>query len=397
MTLLLQDKERSTGEAALGQATENGQHAKARKDLRESLLNPDGFSLNTIVNWPDPAISGKARDEVRRALEHADVFLPVYNQQETVGLTIDYAMNQHGIPPERITAVNCSDAHDRSGEIMVEKGIKPIEQWDMLKNVMDIDRFKDLCQVNDIRDLRGKGLTMFTGYLHRYLLKQQGLSPSASTHVIQTDTDIANMGAGPEKWDPLSYFAYFILRNHPDVHYLKAAKVGRNNEPFYVFNNALGAFGSHGLKYKEDLNKDIWPLTGEYGFNRQFPEEQVVYPSGYPIEMLMNMRRAELNCLWKQVSIPEARRDGQNDWNKEIPMYADIQRMMLLVLGTRKQLDELSLDDLRTINGIIAEDHVTYVHDTKQVVPANPKALRASRLMGSIPQLQKAGIIYSGK
>lgn len=388
----------ATGEAAMGVMDGNGRVTEARRSMEASLLNPQNFSLNTLMNWPENGIRTEVRDDVRRTLDRVDIFLPVYNQEQTIGRTIDYVTNQHGIPPERITCIDCSEPHDRSGEILRSHGIHPLDQWQVLNDLVDKDRFFELCQVNGFRDLRGKGLTMFAGYLHRFMRHQQGIDKRPyDSHVIQTDTDIGNIGTGPMQWDPLSYFAYFGLRKHPDLHYFKAAKVGRNNEPFYVFNNAVTAFGEHGMNYKQDLSTDIWPLTGEYGYKRQFPEREVVYPSGYPIEMLMNMRRAELKCLWRQVAVPEARKDGQNDWNKEIPMYADIMRMIMVVMQTGKTLDQLSLEDIRAINEKVAKDDITFVHDTMRVTPVDPKPLRVSRLMGSIPLLQREGIIYSGK
>ncbi len=381
----------------------NGRVTEAQKEMNASLLNAENFSLNTLYNWRGNGIQAEIREHVAGALENVDVFLPVYNQQETLSRTLDYVMKQHKIPPEQITAVNCSDPHDKSGDILEQYGIQAVDQWKTLQDLVDVEKLKDLCQINDLRDIRGKGLTMFTGYLHRYMLHQQGLDKRPyNRHVIQTDTDIGNIGTGPEEWDPLSYFAYFGLRKEPNLDLIKASKVGRNNEPFYVFNNAISALGPWGKKLKPGLSKDIWPLTGEYGFKRSFPETQVVYPSGYPIEMMMNARREELSLFWRQVATPEARRDGQNDWNKEIPMYADIQRMMMAIgmqisLKGYGNMGNLTLQDIQAINQNVAEDDLTFVHDTTKVVPVTAKPLRVSRLIGNIPNLLREGVIYSGR
>ncbi len=386
---------RSTGESALG-VNDGVDITQAAQDAKDSLLNPNGYSLNNTMNWPTPDVGHSIQDTVRKNLERVLVFLPVYNQQETIGTTLDYVLDQHQIPPERVIAVNCSDNGDKSGEILAQRGVKALDQWKVLNDAVNIDRLKGLLHINDIREVRGKGLTMFAGYLDKHL-KGDSAYPD-HTHIIQTDTDIGNIGTGLNKWDPLSYFSYYALQQDPSIEYFKAAKVGRNNEPFVVFNNSLDAFGAHGREYKRDLCKDIWPLTGEYGFRKGFAEQDIVYPSGYPIEMFINMRRAEMQLRWKQVSMPEPRLDGQNDWNKETPMYADIQRMMIMVLSRVRQLADLTEEDIYDINSKISFIRETaYIHNTKEVQAPVPKPLRASRLLGSIPQLQKLGIVYSGK
>lgn len=353
-----------------------------QEHARQFLLNTSGEHLPQGLT-----------DDIRRAIARISVLLPVYNQKRTIGPTIQYLTDELHIPPAHITAASCST--DGSNDVMRELGVEVLDQYRTFRDLVHEAKFLEIMGASSLADLRGKGLTMFTGHLHRVL---QG-SSERDGYVLQTDTDIENIGSGPGEWNPIGYFANAITQ-HPQIDTLKAAKNGRNNQPMHIFLNTWPLYGEHGADYQRQLGGDRWLLTGEYGW-RESLTECLRWATGYAIEMTLNISKTDLALRNYQVNIPETRNDAQNSMTKETVMYSDIQRLILGILLTRKRLHDLSLSEIAALNQRLDGYLTFYCFETDEnpgpdARPNDVTRIKPSRIIPDIQTLQREGIVYSG-
>lgn len=360
-----------------------------KRRSEESLLNPEGHVLRPLQRHD-------AKDIMQYISTRCRLLLPVYNQERDIGRTLQY-LQDIGVPAEHIVASSCST--DDSDRIIQDHGVGVIPQYTFLENALDLERFLELMKADNLKQLRGKGLTMFAGHLQNVL---QGKAADPNTFTLQVDTDIQNVGIHANEWDPVTYFSKY-LHKHPDIDAIKAAKNGRNNQPMHITINTLGNIHPVGLHYKNSVNMDRWILTGEYGWNSKYTD-QLRWATGYAIETVLAMSQTDLGMKRRQVEIPQPRVDGQNLLTKETVMYGDIQATAIEVVRTGKRLHELSLSDIGDINQRRADQSkdeayapwVAFEKDENpgpQGMPNRPTPIEFSRLIPDIETLLREKIV----
>jgi hypothetical protein len=352
-----------------------------------SLLNSEGASLEQLIGGDIQGL----RKFIRRRLH---VVLPVYNQKATIGHTIDY-LQSAGVDLANVTAASAST--DGSDDIMKAKGVEVVDQYAFLKQALDLDRFLALMHVNNLKELRGKGLTMFAAHLKRVLDERE----KQSNWTVQVDTDITNIGTKEGEWDPVSYFGH-ALQDDNSVGAIKAAKNGRNNQPTHIFLNTLADDGELGEHYQR-IAMDRWVFTGEYGW--QSPEtERLRWSTGYSIETILAASQLDLGLKRRQVNIPQDRIDGQNLLSKETVMYTEILATLRRIVRFGRSLHEMNLHELDVFNGAQqgSDSKVIWMMAEKdeepgpEATPNIPVTVKRSRLIPDIKTLLEEGIVHRG-
>lgn len=378
---------------------------RLREEYSDSLLNQDGKSISDL--------NEQTRSQIQKNLEQCQILLPVYNQEDCVGSVLDYLIHQLGISPENILATSCSN--DGSDDIIRKYGVELLEQWKALPQLIDRQKFLNLMKANNLSELRGKGLTMLTMYLH---LSAEGRLKK-DQYIIESDSDIVNMGTGtyqmsqgePEKaYDPVSFFAWAIemckeMNTQADV--LKVAKNGRDNGPIHSYYNILAMLNEVGAHYQKHVNKKKWPLTGEWAWLLKEKDkipllEKFVLATAYSIETTLNMSYADMmaneEVILKQINIPEKRLDGSNLQSKDNVMFACIGRSILMVIQNRKKITELGIPDFHMLNEQaeqtppIMSCQELDENPGPNLVPNDVLNVQQDRLIPPIHMLKKEGI-----
>jgi len=360
-------------------------------DSKASLLNQDGQTVH--------ALGDGFRAEMRDVLDNMHILLPAYNQENTVGNTLGYLTEGLGLSPDQITVA--SNSTDRTDGIARNFGVDVLQLKDLFDEyIADPDRFLELMQADNMKQLRGKGMNMFLGHLYGFMTGKR----KPHELIAQVDTDISNIGVDSDKWDPITYFAW-AAHMKKDLGAVKAAKNGRNNQPIHIGMNQWPIMGEQGEFYQQKVGVERWPLTGEYGWKGDVTEK-LRWASGYAVEMILNLSMADIAAdggLKKyQIEIPEPRIDGQNPLTKETVMYSDILRATGAVVMSNKKLKDLSLDEIQVMNKRL-QGHKTYVMDEKDSNPgpaAHPNEVRvveASRIIPDFNTLALNGFLKKGR
>lgn len=358
-----------------------------RVDSKNSLLNQEGQTVH--------ALGDGFRQDLRDVLDNMHILLPAYNQEGTIGRTIGYLTEGVGLSPEQITVA--SNSTDKTDSIARASGVDVLQLKDLFDEyIANPDQFFELMQASDLKQLRGKGMNMFLGHLYGYMTGKR----KPHELIVQVDTDITNIGAESDKWDPVTYFAW-AAQMKKDLMAVKAAKNGRNNQPIHIGMNTWPVIGEEGEFYQQKVGVERWPLTGEYGWKGEVTE-RLRWASGYAVEMVLNMSQADAGINKYQIEIPEPRIDGQNPLTKETVMYSDILRTTAGILRTDKRLKDLTLFDIQDLNRRL-QGHKTYVMDEKDSNPgpaAHPNDVRvieSSRIIPDFNTLALHGFLKNGR
>lgn len=361
---------------AFPQAAADEQELMAlRSASRSSLLNQRGQAIN--------ALGDNLRGELAGVLGDMHVLLPAYNQERTMDGTLDYLVHQVGLDPDQVTV--SSNSTDRTDAIAIGHDVEVLRLDDVLdEHLADKDRFLELLHADDLKQLRGKGLNMLAGHLHRFMT--QKMKPHEL--IVQVDTDIENIGIGDDRWDPVTYFAWAAYQRK-NLQAIKAAKNGRNNQPIHIMTNTWPIMGEQGGFYQQKVGVERWPLTGEYGWKGDVTS-RLRWATGYAVEMILNMSQADNGLERYQIEIPEKRIDGHNPLTKETVMYSDIGRATQGVIMTGKKLSELSLQEIAALNKRLT-GHKMYVMDEVDSNPgpaANPNDVRTVESSRIVPDFE---------
>lgn len=366
--------------------------AAARERLNQSssrtLLNQEGAQLRPL--------NGKALEIEQYLRTKLQILLPVYNQEADIGRTLSYLTNQLGIPPENIVA--SSGSTDRSDQIIEGFGVEVLDQYKTLEKYVDMPKFLELTKADNLKQLRGKGLTMLAGHIHQVMSGRT----SENKFMLQTDTDIKNIGTGENQWDPVTYFAHYLQEN-PGIDAIKASKNGRNNQPMHIFFNILPTVDARVGQHYQSVARDRWVLTGEYGW-RSDHTSRLRWSTGYAIETVLAMSQTDLDLDRRQVEMPQPRTDGANLMTKETVMYTDIQRTATEIVRTGKTLHELSVSEIAGINerrreqmnDIIWLCHEKDANPGPDAMPNEATQIQPGRLIPDIDTLIREKVIYSG-
>ncbi|MCC7197676.1 hypothetical protein IT413_05815 [Candidatus Peregrinibacteria bacterium] len=360
---------------------------RLRAASRNSLLNQEGQTVH--------ALGDNFRNELRGVFDDMHVLLPAYNQEGTIGRTLGYLTEGIGLSPEQITVA--SNSVDRTDVIARDFGVDVLQLQDLFDEyIADPDRFMELMQADNMKQLRGKGMNMFLGHLYGFMTGKR----KPHELIVQVDTDISNIGADHDKWDPVTYFAW-AASQRKNLQAVKAAKNGRNNQPIHIMMNTWPLMGEEGEFYQQKVGVERWPLTGEYGF-RGDVASRLRWASGYAVEMVLNMSQADAGLNKYQIEIPEQRIDGQNPLTKETVMYSDIGRATQGIIMTGKKLQDLTLPEIQALNRRL-QGRKTYVMDEKDSNPgpaAHPNDVRvveASRIIPDFNTLAKSELLKNGR
>lgn len=358
-----------------------------RAESKRSLLNSDGQTIH--------ALGDGFRSEMRDVLDDMHVLLPAYNQEGTVGRTLGYLTEGVGLSPDQITVA--SNSTDRTDVIARDFGVDVLQLKDLFDEyIANPDQFLELMQATDMKQLRGKGMNMFLGHLYGYMTGKR----KPHELIVQVDTDISNIGAESDKWDPITYFAW-AAHMKKDLQAVKAAKNGRNNQPIHIGMNTWPIMGEEGEFYQKKIGVERWPLTGEYGWKGDVTN-RLRWASGYAVEMILDMSQADAGIKKYQIEIPEPRIDGQNPLTKETVMYSDILRATAAVIKTDKKLKDLTLPEIQDLNRRL-QGHKTYVMDEKDSNPGpaahanDVRVIEASRIIPDFNTLAAHGFLKNGR
>lgn len=364
-------------------------------------------------------------DEQRLIRDESIYVIPAYNEgirdaqgNAPIEASLRY-LREHGVPPERVTVMNCADKpEDKTGEIARAYGVNEAVQSRVISALVDKDKLLDLMQSHKIP--YGKGLTLTTASAH--LLETGVIGPhnENDTHVVYLDADPQDYGIG--KYDPLSNFARLRVQGGES---LKPAKSRRNNQPVYVGWNAAAVHGPNARFYQERIGRIQWQLSGEMSRTGRAIKSLAMH-TGYPVETTMNMSDAELHLRFMQYADGPLRSDGNNPLEKETVMYTQILRTVGAIIGHQRagmlmraaangrgalsmsailksadnqpwtRLIDFEADDVRAVNGTLAEPMAILVPNEKGGVPQTSVDVVQPfehRLLGTMTMLSRERIV----
>lgn len=301
-----------------------------------------------------------------------------------------------------ITVIN-----DGSDDIAIDTvrrfDLEPVDRNAILEAV-DWGRLLDVLHLDAIP--RGKGTTVFAGYLYTYGQNEYGPGENPKW-IIQHDAELAV----DSQFTNIDYIGAAMTMATDATRHIKIAKAGRNNEIVMSHIAGLGHTASllraQGLHEQAQRAMDLhnrlqrykWILTGQFGLRM---EEAMNRPfgTGYLEEILTATFVEDTAAVdgtdpLLQVVNRKPCPDGLNSYIKELIMMQKICAALTTMTFFGKPTNEWTINDVATVNGTMTTD-INTVMIPDHEGPMETQIVPNERVIPSVTQLVSAGIVKEG-
>jgi hypothetical protein len=392
---MLRESQNRMASASIDQATE---------DIRQNFYNYDCET--------DMILDADLRPQIEAALKSGKYrcIMPMYRDMAAVE-TVKYMIECLG-DPKNVIIVNGGSPEDEVARVVAGMGADVLQVGD-IRRLIPRDKFYDLLcwderdKEGNVKIPVGKGMSIF--WLHLYDEVVRDALPE-ETVTLQIDSDITNIGAAPDKYNPLYYLAVPWVVD-PDKKYVhtKTSSPGRNNEPMMPPRNALQALEDAGIglagTYARFTQRLKWMLTGEFAFGNRSSIRNMPHSSGYGAETILGMYLSLLGAKGlgdtAQTAIRIPRLDASNTYEKEYIMYDQLAYLLFALtikpngqggLDIMPPVDSLGIENVKEINARMAKrDYFTVLGEDDG--PCRVISTVNDRIIPSIETLVRGGYI----
>jgi hypothetical protein len=331
------------------------------------------------------------------------LIIPFKEKRDTIKFLLKYIEKKY----PKLLVIIINDESDKKIVSEVKKFKQPliIEKNEILEAI----NWKKLIHILNLGRLpKGKGTTIFAGYLFIYLFFKN----EKNKWIFHTDADINN----PEKFKPLEYLTYGIL-HYPEALQIKIAQGGRNNECNMAIRNSLvilkdinkiiqSSIGEiisiRAYDLFKKLSKYKWILGGTFALPIEIAFDKP-FATGYLEEMLTCAFVEDLSQKTKkptvQISNPNFCRDTPNDFLKENIIVQSTGNFVLTLLLASKKIYEWDLSYISWINKNLLNKEKDMVFIPPKNVHKNVITIKVTqeRILPSINMLFKNDLIITEK
>jgi hypothetical protein len=311
------------------------------------------------------------------------LIIPLKEKRDTIKFLLKYIEKRYS----KLKIMIINDESDKKIINEVKKFKQPIIiNKNEILEIIDWKRLLPILNLNKIP--KGKGTTIFAGYLFLYLFFKN----DKNAWIFHTDADIHN----PEKFRPLEYLTYGILR-YPTALQIKIAQGGRNNECNMAIRSSLiilkninkvvqSQVGEILSRRAEDLFKKLskykWILGGTFALPIEIAFDKP-FATGYLEEMLTCAFVEDLSQKTRRVTVqisnPNPCRDTPNDFIKESVIVQSTGNFIFTLLLAKKHVYEWDLNYIAWMNKNLLNDKMPMVF-----IP--PKNIHKDVIILTVPQ-----------
>ncbi len=340
------------------------------------------------------------KEKIISVLRKSALIVPMKEEEPVVGPLLEEVVKQ--IKNENIVVIN-----DRSSK----KALLPLEKH---KKVTALNR-EAVLQVLDQKKLleilntdhmpHGKGVAVLAGYLSQYIVNRY--EKSNPEWIIQHDAEVSNYS----EHKGVDYLGFGISRATEDVHHIKTAKSGRNNEGLMMSRSSLlslrhlSSKNPHTRKIKkraEQLFSRLvslkWMVSGAFALRYDLAMSRP-FATGYLEEVLtcafVEDVGFEKNKKTIQVANPNPCYEGSNDFQKEWIILQGVSNFLFLLAIIGKPVNKWRVKDIKKINKKIMRDkkEMGVIPPEGDERPVQIKTVPDERVVPSIRDLDREGVI----
>jgi len=367
-----------------------------------NFLEPGGADCEVpseAIHAANRAVT-EAGDQIRSFLasHKLAMVVPMREKGNVTRPLLDTLVGQGWLDPADITVVNHDSDDDAVNGVRSHKGVH-IPYWSDTLDTLDWERLLPILNMDERPMGFGKGLSVLSGYLHRYFLSL------ASGHIpewlCQHDAEIQEY----QRYRALEFLIWALIQ-YPDAQYIKQAKFGRTNERCMLARCLLMVL-AQSLALNDlvrgrcaqlfaQLVPDKWMLTGEFMLRWPYAMKRP-FASSYLEETLTAMFMTDI-CSQNggsplYVANPNPRLDAANDDGKESRMQQEISAFVLRMALEAPSLDKWDINTIADLNhGPMAQPNI-FGWIAPNDHPVVAEALPANRLFPSVEMMVEAGLI----
>ena len=364
----------------------------------------DGLQVHLNSGYLMPCeIELRARQEDIKAFLQSGklrIVVPMRERGPVIRPLLATLVGGQQVAPGNILVVDDGSDDDALNEVRrYGKDVRLVFRDDIL-DVLDWPRLLQI--LNLTGRPRGKGVSVLAAYLDLYFAaKYLGRNP---TWIGQNDAEIAEFHRY-RCWEHLG----FGVVTQPDAKYVKTAKFGRTNERCMTARwmllilaqaeNVAPEIRKRAGEIAWRLGGHKWMLTGEFALRWELAMSRP-FATGYLEETLISLfvedrfaRPPMVNAVI-QVGNPNPRLDAANDDRKESLMQQQISNFLLMAaLEGVLPVDQWDVETIARLNRTAMAKPLVMGWIPPNEGPVVAEAVRNDRIIPSVTQLDKAGLI----
>jgi hypothetical protein len=340
------------------------------------------------------------KEKINRALRGSALIIPMKEEEPVINPLLSAVVRQ--FKNKNIVVVNDRSSREALLPLADYKKISTVD----CENVLEVLNQKKLLEILGTDHMpHGKGVAVLAGYLTQYIVNRY--EKNNPKWIIQHDAEVSNYA----EHKGVDYLGFGISEAENDVHHVKTAKSGRNNEGIMMSRSSLlslrhlSSTNPHTRKIKkraEQLFSRLvslkWMVSGAFALRYELAMSRP-FATGYLEEVLTCAFVEDVGHEKKrktvQVANPNPCYEGNNDFQKEWIILQGVSNFLFLLAVIGKPVNKWSVKDIRKINKKIMSDkkEMGVIPPEGDERPVQIKTVPDERIIPSIKDLDKEGII----
>ncbi|MEA2092606.1 MAG: hypothetical protein U9P61_01395 [Patescibacteria group bacterium] len=355
---------------------------------------------NAFYLSPTKEKLGAKKEKINSILGRSALIIPMKEEEPVIAPLLDSVVKQ--FKNQNITVIN-----DRSSR----KALLPLDNYKKIntvdcENVLEVLNQEKLLEILNTNHMpHGKGVAVLAGYLTQYIINRY--EKNNPEWIIQHDAEVSNY----TEHKGVDYLGFGISEAGENVHHIKTAKSGRNNECIMMSRSSLLSLKhlSSANPYTKKIKKRAeqlflrlvslkWMVSGAFALRYELAMNRP-FATGYLEEVLTCAFVEDVGCEKKrktiQVSNPNPCYEGNNNFHKEWIILQGVSNFLFLLAIIGKPINKWSAKDIRKINKKIMSDkkEMGIIPPEGDERPIQIKTVPDERIIPSIKDLDKEGVI----